>query len=145
MASTLSGVPRRWRQRRNLKAPASKGPLIALQSGQPVCRNTPTRAAVPDISGSEPVLGSESDSFSESGSESGSDSCPDSESDTNSVSDSDSDSDSSSESDSESDSHNDCEFYNQLISGFEKEGPTMANRGGSAKEMIRVEEKKWIQ
>jgi hypothetical protein len=38
-----------------------------------------------------------------------------------------------------------CNFYNDLIESFEKDGPTMVNRGESAEKMICSEERKWLE
>ncbi|KAK4234556.1 hypothetical protein C8A03DRAFT_37658 [Achaetomium macrosporum] len=88
------------------------------------------------VSDSESGSDSESDLFSGSDRESESASSVDS--------DCDSDSDIDSGSGSQKESLSDSEFYNQFIAGCEKEGPTLANRGDSAKRMIRVE-KRWIE
>ncbi|RYP58605.1 hypothetical protein DL770_010392 [Monosporascus sp. CRB-9-2] len=100
------------------------------QNAQMESCDTSIIAAVPGAcdSTSYSMSDSESDSLSESSFESGSES----------------DSDVDSAYVSTADRLSDGDFYNQLISGYEKEGPTMANRGDSAKKMIRVEEKKWI-
>ncbi|KXX74184.1 hypothetical protein MMYC01_210518, partial [Madurella mycetomatis] len=89
------------------------------------------------VSDSESRSDSESDSFSESDRESDSESSVDS--------DCDSDSDVDSGSGSQKEPLSDSELYNQFIAGCEKDGPTQANRGDSAKRMIRVEKKKWIE
>jgi hypothetical protein len=59
-------------------------------------------------------------------------------------SDSDSDLDSGYAS-AQDDSTSECDRYNELITAYEREGPTLANRGDAAKRMIATETKKWSQ
>jgi hypothetical protein len=102
--------------------------------------NPSITAAIHDASDSdsESISASESDACSESGSESGSES--DCESDAESNFDMD-----SGYASIEEDGLSDNDFYNHFIDRCEKEGPTTANRGESAKKMIRVEEKRWLE
>ena len=115
-------------------------PALQRQSGPMESSNPSTTAAIHDASDSdsESTSDSESDACSESGSESGSES--DCESDAESNFDVDSGYASIGE-----DGLSDNDFYNQFIVRCEKEGPTTANRGESAKKMIRVEEKRWLE
>ncbi|KAJ0100679.1 hypothetical protein J7T55_012537, partial [Diaporthe amygdali] len=78
------------------------------------------------------------------GSDSDCDSEPCFESDVESGSDSDSaSSDESVQDPAEDDRCTDRDFYNQLITRYEHEGPTMANRGDVARSMIRSAAKNW--
>jgi len=116
------------------------GPELQRQRGPMEASNPSTTAAIHDASNSDSELtsASESDACSESGSESGSES--DCESDAESNFDMD-----SGYASVEEDGLSDNDFYNQFIDRCEKEGPTTANRGESAKKMIRVEEKRWLE
>ncbi|KAK3934555.1 hypothetical protein QBC46DRAFT_347512 [Diplogelasinospora grovesii] len=138
----IRGRPRRCRQRRNLLPAASAAEQLDHElprQASSLSSFTALKQALPQpeddlfdacsVAGSETSLDPDSDSDS------------DSDDSSNDSDDEDSDGDSSGEGEAAGHSTS----YHHLISQYEEEGPVLANRGDSAKKMIRTEERKWIK
>ncbi|KAI5917140.1 hypothetical protein F4810DRAFT_705126 [Camillea tinctor] len=148
--------PQQWHQRRCLNSKAPNKTLLSPEKGnsklstsvnnqatelrehelestpslsEAACRNDSPLAGTPDIADLDvqSISESEVESFSESDSDLGSNSDTDSDIDSGYA------------------SAETPQFYHEFITECEEQGPTMANRGESAKNMIRVEEKRWFQ
>ena len=123
----IMGRPRRWRQRRKLP-PA----VTVLKHADTILSRQTSSCESSTPSGHRPQP--DDDLFDASSVTS---------LETSLDPDGDSSSDTDDESASEGDVMDNSSSYYDLISQYEDEGPIMANRGESAKKMIRTEDGKW--
>lgn len=138
----VQGKPRRFQQRRNLRpaiSAAAQPDHESPRQASPIASLTMLQQALPQ---SEDDL---SDVCSAAGSETSLDLDSDSEDDPD-------DSSEGSNDDSSDNGSLDGEkavgprvSHLERIAQYEEEGPTLANRGDSAKKMIRTEQGKWIE